>query len=382
MKLSSRRCSTASFSLEETSLLKYHYHMKILFISHTYPPITGGIETQNYELSVWLRKQTNLKLIANRKRWLLPFFLIYAPLVALFSAKKYDLVLLGSCLLGHVGWIVKKFAKKPAVAIAHGLDLTWKNPLYQKLWIGIFIPAHDKLIAVGNETIRQGVARGIPENKFVFIPNGVDTEKNLGGYSRNDLKKLLGINLENKKLLLTSGRLVKRKGVAWFIENVLPKLPENILYIVAGEGIDKPNILKAIEKTDAQKKVLVLGYVTDEQRNILFNTCDVFVQPNIKVENDMEGFGISVIEAAACRMPVIASRLEGLQDAIKDSQNGFLIEPYDISGYTAKINEFLSDDGKRKTFGGQARRYVIENYAWEIISKKYIEEMKKVLDKK
>jgi len=356
--------------------------MKILFISHSYPPITGGVENQNYELSVWLRKQTDLKLIANRKRWLLPFFLIYASLAAIFLAKKYDILLLGSCLLGHIGWIVKKLAKKPAVAVAHGLDLTWKNRLYQKLWVGIFIPAHDKLIAVGNETIRQGVIRGIPENKFTFIPNGVDTEKNLGNYSKIDLEKLLKINLANKKLILTSGRLVKRKGVAWFIENVMPKLPENIIYIIAGNGADKANIRKAIEKTNTQKKVLALGYVTDEQRNILFNTCDIFVQPNIKIKDDMEGFGISVIEAAACRMPVIASRLEGLKDAIKDGQNGFLIKPYDTNGYVSKINELLFDDNQRKIFGEQSRQYVIENYSWEKISKKYIEEMKKVLNKK
>ena len=70
----------------------------------------------------------------------------------------------------------------------------------------------------------------------------------------------------------------------------------------------------------------MLGYVTDETRDILFNTCDVFVQPNIKVAGDMEGFGISVIEAASCEIPVIASNIEGLKDAIKDGQNGFLVE--------------------------------------------------------
>ena len=96
----------------------------------------------------------------------------------------------------------------------------------------------------------------------------------------------------------------------------------------------------------------------------------------------MEGFGISVIEAAACRMPVIASRLEGLKDAIKDGQNGFLIKPYDTNGYVSKINELLFDDNQRKIFGEQSRQYVIENYSWEKISKKYIEEMKKVLNKK
>ena len=123
----------------------------------------------------------------------------------------------------------------------------------------------------------------------------------------------------------------------------------------------------------------MLGYVEDRVRDILFNTCDIFVQPNIKVPGDMEGFGISVIEAASCGIPVIASDLEGLRDAIKDRQNGFLVEPYDTDGYVRKINELFSDDNYRREFGEKARNYVCENYSWEKISKRYLEEIEKIL---
>jgi glycosyltransferase involved in cell wall biosynthesis len=103
------------------------------------------------------------------------------------------------------------------------------------------------------------------------------------------------------------------------------------------------------------------------------------VQPNIKIEGDIEGFGISVIEAAACRLPVVASRLEGLQDAIKDNENGFLIDSADANGYTAKISELLSNEDSLVEFGEKARNFVIKNYSWEIIVKKYIEEIQKVI---
>jgi len=353
--------------------------LRILFISHTFPPITGGVETQNYELSVWLGKISELTLIANRRRWLIPFFLPYVALRAIFSAKKYDLILLGSGLLGIVGWIIKKLTKKPVISVIHGLDITWQNKLYQKLWVNVFIPSLDKLIAVGNETIRVGVELGIPENKFIFIPNGVDTEKNLGNYNRANLGKILGVNPENKKILLTSGRLAKRKGVAWFVNNVLPKLPENIIYVVAGDGSDRENIGKAIENTKTQNRVKLLGYVTDETRNILFNTSDLFIQPNIKVEGDIEGFGISVIEATACRLPVIASRLEGLQDAIQDGQNGFLVTPGEPDQFVDKITQILDNEAFRKDFGEKARQFTIEHYRWEIIAKKYLEEIEKTI---
>ncbi len=308
---------------------------------------------------------------------MIPFFLIFATIKAVLKSKNYDAILLGSCLLGNAGWLVKKISKKPVIAVAHGLDLTWKNPIYQELWVKIFIPSLDKLIAVGHETIRAGNERGISKEKFFFIPNGVDAEKNIIQANRGDLEKILKENLENKKVILTSGRLAKRKGVAWFIENVMPKLGEELIYAVAGDGADRENVKNAIEKNNLGSKVKALGYVTDKERNILFNTCDLFIQPNIKVEGDMEGFGISVIEAGACRLPVIASRMEGLQDAIKDGQNGFLIEPYNADEYAAKIKELLSDDVFRQEFGKKTRRFVIENYSWNKIAGKYFEEIEK-----
>lgn len=350
---------------------------KILFISRAYPPIVGGIENQNYELSVWLPKIAEVKTIANRKgKKFLPIFLPWVTLRALLLAPRYDAVLLGDGVLGIVGWCVKHcYPKKTVLSIVHGLDLTFTSKLYQNWWVRTFIPRLDRLIAVGNETIRAGVSRGIPQEKFTFIPNGVDTDKCFIPDIADPKKELfaaLGESIEGKQTLLTSGRLAKRKGVAWFIRNVLLKLPENVLYVVAGDGPDKENILSAIQETGLAKRVKMLGYVDDRTRNILFNTCDLFVQPNIKVEGDMEGFGISVIEAASCRIPVIASRLEGLQDAIKDGEDGFLVEPENAGAYVAKITELLSSDMHRRTFGEQARQYVIDHFRWDKIAKRYL----------
>jgi phosphatidylinositol alpha-1,6-mannosyltransferase len=355
--------------------------MKILFISHTYPPIIGGVENQNYELYTWLSKIADVKLIANKKRWLIPFFLIYISFYAVFSAEKYDAIVLGSCLLGNVGWFVKKFLKKPVIAVSHGLDLTWKNKLYQKLWINKFIPSLDKLICVGNETVKVAKEKGIAENKLVFIPNGIDTEKFLENHERLEIEKVISESIEGKKFLLTSGRLAKRKGVAWLIRNVLPKLPENVIYIVAGDGPDKENIQTAIKETSLKSRVKLLGYVDDKTRNILFNTCDLFIQPNIKIEGDMEGFGLSVIEAGSCKIPVIASDLEGLKDAIIDGQDGFLAQPENSDDWTEKINKLLSDDNFRQEFGEKARQFIVDNFRWEIIARRYLSEIEKCVKK-
>ena len=299
----------------------------------------------------------------------------------MFLFPRYDVILLGDGVLGIVGWFLKLFYRKPVVSIVHGLDLTYRNFIYQKLWVGFFLKKMDLLIAVGNETIKTGVIRGIPKEKFVFIPNGIDPKKFIGKYSPKDLGDFLGEKTGDKKFLLTSGRLARRKGAAWFVANVMPKLDEKIFYIISGNGPDRENIRDVIKKCGLSERVKMLGYVKDTDRDLLLNTCDIFVQPNIKIEGDMEGFGISVIEAAACKIPVIASRLEGLQDAIKDGLNGFLVESENASAWADKINDVLSDEGFRKEFGEKARRYVVENYSWEKISLKYLEEIERVAKK-
>lgn len=350
--------------------------MRILFISRAYPPIVGGIENQNYELACHLSKIADVKIIVNRRgKKFLPIFLPYVSIRSLFLIRKFDVLLLGDGVLGVTGFLVKLFygSRKYVVCVCHGLDLTYPFWLYRWLWVGKFIPALDRLIAVGNETIRQGAKRGIPEEKFVFIPNGVNPNQHIGNYSRLDFERAIGKEFEDKKILLTSGRLAKRKGVAWFVRNVIPKLNENVVYIILGDGPDRKNIAKAVEEKKLDDRVKVLGYQPNEARDICFNTADVFVQPNIKIPGDVEGFGISVIEATTCKLSVIASDLEGLKDAIKDGENGFLIESGNVEAWVKKISELLADDDFRHRFGKRARQYAIENYSWEKIARRYLE---------
>jgi len=365
---------------------------RILFISRAYPPVIGGIENQNYELSIWLSKITTVKIIANKRgRKFLPLFAPYALLRALFAIRSYDAILFGDGNLAILAWFLKLFSSKPLICVIHGLDINYASSslkvwyekflifLHQKLWVGIFLKKFDKFIAVGNETVRVAIEKGIEPDKVVFIPNGINPEKFYRPTERKELEKILALTLSEKKIILTSGRLAKRKGVAWFCENVMPKLPENIIYVVAGDGPNRNEITDSIIKRNLTARVKMLGFVTDEVRDTLFNTCDVFVQPNIKIAGDMEGFGISVIEAASCKIPVIAADLEGLKDAIKDCENGFLVESGNAKSYVEKITALLADDVYRKEFGERARKYVIKNYSWEKISQRYLEEIEKTL---
>ena len=185
--------------------------MRILFISHAYPPTVGGVENQNFELSTWLGKIAEVKTIANgRGKKFLPIWMPYTLVKSLFLMPKYDVILLGNALLAHMGWILKIIYRKPVVVVVHGLDLTFQNWCYQKFWVKFFIPKMDKLVCVGNETICVAKEKGIAQDKLVFIPNGVNTNKFQSEYNWAEIEKIFGRKLEQKKILMTSGRLAKR----------------------------------------------------------------------------------------------------------------------------------------------------------------------------
>jgi phosphatidylinositol alpha-1,6-mannosyltransferase len=347
--------------------------MNILFISRAYPPVTGGIEKQNFEIAAALSRICHVDVIANtRGKWFLLLFLPYATLRALISARKYDVVLLGDGVLAATGFLLKLVSGKPVACIIHGLDLTYKNVVYQKLWVNIFLRHIDKLISVGHETIHQGVLRGIPESRFVFVPNGVAPANPDGIFTRHELETLIGKEI-NGHILLTIGRLVKRKGVVWFINNVVGMLDENIVYIIAGAGKEEAHILSAIKNNHLQDRVFFIGEVSDRDKKLLFSTADIFIQPNIQVDGDMEGFGLVVLEAAAHGCVVIASRLEGLTDSIQDGQNGYLVTPGNTGEYREIIASVLNNPQQLEAHGQHARLYVENNYSWSSVAEKYLD---------
>lgn len=349
--------------------------MNILFISRAYPPVTGGIENQNYELSVWLARFASVTTLANHHgKKALPVFLPYIIVRTLLTAHRYDIVLLGDGVLSIVGFFLKAcYPKKAAVSIVHGLDLTYRNSFYQALWVKHFLPSLDGLIAVSRETRATAIAKNIPEEKIVVIPNGIEPGALQGRYERKDLEKLLGEDLADKQVLLTTGRLVKRKGAEWFIRAVLPQLPVSVIYVLAGAGAEEENIRTALRETSAEGRVRILGRVSDADRNLLLNTADIFIQPNIRVPGDMEGFGIAVIEATACKRPVIASNLEGLKDALCQNESGILVEPENAGAFEEAILRLINNEDERRALGERALHYTETHYHWNIIARLYVE---------
>ncbi|MGR9037511.1 MAG: glycosyltransferase family 4 protein, partial [Gammaproteobacteria bacterium] len=189
---------------------------------------------------------------------------------------------------------------------------------------------------------------------------------------RKELEALLDISLQEKIVLLTIGRLVKRKGVYWFVNNVMPELDEKFIFVIAGDGPERDSIKKCIQNKNLNRRVFCLGFVTEQIKSSLFSNSDLFVQPNIKVEGDMEGFGISVLEANLHGLAVLGSKLEGLEDSIVHGKNGWQVPPGDTGAYVSAINQKAEEPATLSRIGEKAREYCLNHFCWDEIAERYL----------
>lgn len=336
----------------------------ILFVARTYPPLVGGMERLNFELLENLKvKRPVITIINHWPRFLFPLFLLSACFRVLFHARKAECVFLSDATLAVIGFMAKKILGKRVLIYVPGLDVTYASKLYQKYLKIFFKP--DKIICASRYSESLLQKRGFL-NTIVITP-GLDHQRfNIQPVApQPDLEKKYHFNASGKKVILTVGRLVKRKGVAWFVDKVMPLLPPDIIFLVAGSGNQKNVIEAKINEKNLSCRVFLLGYVEPEDLPSFYQLARIFIMPNLRIDNDPEGFGIATIEAAAWGLPVVAADADGIPDAIKDNINGRLVRSGDASEFTRIIIQLLSDEKNRRWFGQEARRYTLDNFSWE-----------------
>lgn len=363
--------------------------MKILFISRAFPPVTGGIENQNAALAEWLPKHATVRTLANHGgKAALPFFTIRTFFQGLFLIPKYDAVLLGDGVLAPLGFAFRVFFWKKTIAVVlHGLDLTFatKKGLLPTLYACMNIPCLKTLslyIPVSQETKEVAEKIGLSTDKCIVINNGIDPKMLSGNFTRDELAELLGEDIQDKSVIVRVGRYVEHKGNEWFIRNVMPLLPDNVMLVTAGAVVKKstpgdadiyPACEKVVTELGLKHRVKLLTNVSWDTIKLLYHTADIVVSPNIVVPGTMEGFGISVIEAALCGRPVIASNLQGLKDAIIQDENGLLVEPGNALAWSGAITTLLGNEHARHDLGTRAAIYTEQHFHWNAISKQYVD---------
>jgi phosphatidylinositol alpha-1,6-mannosyltransferase len=337
--------------------------MRVLFVTRKYPPRVGGMESLSYGLTTGFPEPKTLLALRRSQKHLI-WFLPYVVLRVAFTAHRYDVIHLGDAMLGSAGLVPRLLGRKVAVSV-HGLDLTWPKAFYQA-YLRLFLGA-DVFIANSEATKRIAEARGLAPVRTILI--GVPDRYFEVARSEQDAE--LARKAAGRVVLVTLGRLVRRKGVLWFVRNVLPRLP-GVLYLVIGVGADREEIERAAAEAGVTDALWLAGSVPDSRLLTLLGASDIFVMPNIRVPGDAEGFGIVAIEAAASGLPVVASRLEGIPDAVSDGNNGTLVTPEDAEGYLAVLQGLVANADERRRQGERGRAYTRAHSSWPQIIAQYV----------
>jgi len=249
---------------------------------------------------------------------------------------------------------------------AHGLEILKEKRSWRR-WIirQAFRHAH-RGIAVSSFARQALIDLGVSAEKLVRIPNGVDVDRFCPGQKPAAL--LSDYRLQGKKIILTLARLVPRKGqdqVIRALPKVLREVPD-VVYLLAGKGGDESRLKALVDSLGLGDHVIFSGYVPPGKVADYYRLADVYVMASREIEEtgDVEGFGISFLEAGACRVPVIGGRSGGVSDAVVDGVTGLLIDPVNPDQIAGAIVRLLTDRSFAAKLASAGRRRVVESLQW------------------
>ncbi len=276
--------------------------------------------------------------------WFLPLAAIRTLIAVTFG--RVSTVLVGDPVVLLALWPVLAVRRRVrVVVVVHGLDLTLDRRSYRTL-VRHALRRADTVVAISEATKREAVKIGVdPSRVEIVLPGlpipGVEVDR---AGQRAAVVSAAALS-SDRVVVSTVGRLVTRKGQAWFASEVLPLLPSRYVYVIAGSGPGRDAIVAAALRSGVSDRCVLLGTVDEAVREALLGASDVFVVPNIAVPGDMEGFGLVAAEAALRGTPVVSARLEGLVDAVVEGETGTICEPGDAAAFAAAVIDIIEGDG-------------------------------------
>lgn len=235
-----------------------------------------------------------------------------------------DLIIAGHLRLLPAALAARR-RRRPLWLIVHGID-AWEPP--RPTLDPLLVKAADRVIAVSAFTReRMSGWAGLPAERFRLLPNCVDTSIFTPGPP--DPTLLARYGLEGRTVLMTLARLAEReryKGVDEVME-AMPRLIEerpDLAYLVVGDGPDRPRLEAKAASLGLADRVVFAGHIPEYDKARHYRLADAFA-----MLGRGEGFGIVYLEALACGIPVVGSRIDGSRDALLGGRLGILVDPRD-----------------------------------------------------
>ena len=372
--------------------------MELLVITWNYPPRRGGMEKLMASLCGELRKKYAVHLITAhapssmadeagvyRAPWPGLFvFAVYAlwrGAVLLSGRRQIRCVFGGSAMVAPLVFVLARAFRRRAAVQIHGLDVIYRNVVYQQLCIR-WLKACDRVIANSRYTARMAETKGVVTDRIAVISPGVEFDRfDEPGDSAAD-KRSWGA--EDRQIVLYVGRLARRKGVKEFIENSFVEIQQivpPVIFLIVGDNpteslVHRRDAAGEIKSTVAalrlENHVRLLGVLSDDEVMHLYRACDLVILPVLETTDDVEGFGLVALEAAAAAKPVVATRVGGIPDAVEDGKSGTLVNPGDYAALSRAVIELLTDDEKRLSLGAYARERVRNELSWNRVVESYV----------
>lgn len=375
--------------------------LRLLFVSHSFPPANdplsnvGGMQRVALELFRAFADRTDVSVdeLVLRTSWKqtplrTPPFMLRALAEIPFRVRRdgIQVVVFSSMVTAGLAPLLRQLLPSSVklAAIVHGLDVTTDVRLYQNIVVPRVFAALDLVMPVSRATAEACLDRGLAAHRVCVVPNGIDLARFQAPPDRLMTRNALVVRAcgnadalpSDAMLLVSVGRQVRRKGFVWFVSEVMPKLPANIHYWLAGDGPERAAIQQAIDAHGLAGRVRLLGMADDDLLRLLYQGGDVFVMPNVVVPGDMEGFGVVMLEAGLSGLPIVASRLEGIQDVVVEGQNGHYVESRDAAGFEQVICRLASDAAQRVALSERTATYTRTRFGWSGVSGRYVDVLK------
>lgn len=249
--------------------------------------------------------------------------------------------------LGIIALHLKKELGIPYVISLHGLDINLAIQKDKKLAKEILEEADH--IVVNSEFVKKIVSELEVSTGIVVLPPTFTL--NATTSKDPELEK----EYQNKKVLLTVGRLVPRKNHKSVINAVAELQLDDLVYLIVGQGPEQENLKNQVKQLNLEDKVIFLPNISHENLPNYYSLATLFVMPTINLGPDVEGYGIVYLEAASYGLPIIASKDTSAEDFISNHDNGILVDGTNPSHIALAIKELLTDTDLATSLGNKAK---------------------------
>ena len=373
-------------------------YKKILLVTNDFGPRTGGIETfviglleriSDHEVTVFTSQQGDtseydqqwfdkfgVRVIRDRSKILLPSWRVSRAAKEVVASHNIEIVVFGAAApLALMSSALRKSGVKKIIALTHGHEVWWAKIFPFNFAIKRIGKSVDHLTYLGEFT-RQAISKALTDKsakEMVKIAPGIDTAHFIPQPDAMQKRKELG--LQDKKIIISVGRLVHRKGQDKLIEampNVLRKIPNAHLLIV-GVGPYKNHLEKLVNKLSLKEDVTFAGRIMYDRLPSYLSAADLFAMPSRSrfFGLEVEGLGIVYLEASACGIPVLAGNSGGAPDAVLEGVTGLCVDGTNVAEIASALIEICSDAERASHMGAAGRNWIVDQWRWDIWSKEF-----------